>query len=79
MASSPSSVLTRGLGSWGSSSLLLTRGLGSSSVVIVAGPFRVTAAQLHSPGGSTSQLHSPGCTDEPQSHVPGAAVTQFGQ
>lgn len=30
---SPSSVLTRGLGSWGSASLMLTRGLGSSVVV----------------------------------------------
>ena len=30
MAASPSTVLTRGLGSWGSVNLLLTRGLGSA-------------------------------------------------
>jgi hypothetical protein len=30
--SSPSSVLTRGLGAWGSTSLLLTRGLGDYAV-----------------------------------------------
>lgn len=34
MPASPSSVLTRGLGSWGSVNLLLTRGLGSSNVVV---------------------------------------------
>lgn len=43
---SPSSVLTRGLGSWGSASLMLTRGLGSAEV---SEPGAMGAAVSHHP------------------------------
>jgi hypothetical protein len=36
MAASPSTVLTRGIGSWGSTSLILTRGLGQGAVAAAA-------------------------------------------
>lgn len=38
MAASPSSVLTLGLGSWGSSSLVVTLGFGSAEIVAATIP-----------------------------------------
>ena len=76
---SPSAVITMGLGSWGSVGEVLTLGYGSSSVVIVAGPFRSVAGQAHSPGSvktPTHQFHEPGC-HAGQSHTPGSDKGQY--
>lgn len=75
MPASPSSVITLGLGSWGSPSLLITLGLGSSSVVIVAGPFVFEAVQIHSPGAEASQAYR-AHIEHSQVHSPGAETSQ---
>lgn len=76
MAASPSSVLTRGLGSWGSSSLLLTRGLGISTAVIVTGPFRSVAGQAWTAGSDKGQTWLAGSIAA-QQHTAGSDKGQF--
>ena len=69
---SPSTVLTRGLGAWGSVNLLVTRGLGiGEQAEVIPGPFRSLKGQAYSPGSKSAQPYSPGAIAS-QSHSPGA-------
>lgn len=73
MNGSPNSVLTLGLGSWGSVGLVVTLGYGIASVI--GPPFCVVASQAHVPGSVCAQSHVPGSATE-QSHVPGSTSAQ---
>lgn len=73
---SPSAVISLGLGSWGSVNEVITLGYGSSSVVIVAGPFRATTGQAYSPGSETGQAYSPGAIVG-QAYSPGSETGQI--
>lgn len=61
MNGSPSSVLTLGLGSWGSTGLVLTLGLGVGAAPnITTGPYRYVATATHQPGSQATAVHQPG-------------------
>ena len=63
MDGSPSSVISMGWGSWGSSGLTLTLGFGQgAAVAIVEGPYRWTALGSHDPGAAAIGTHTPGAT-----------------
>jgi len=57
MAASPSSVLSRGLGSWGSVNLLSTLGYGSSASV--SGPACWAAGGVYLPDFKAGELYIP--------------------
>lgn len=77
MNASPSSVLTLGLGSWGSSGLLLTLGLGTGEEVADFGIGIVEAIQCYSPGAEVAQSYSAGAVAV-QCYFAGAEAVQVG-
>lgn len=72
MDGSPSSVLTMGLGDWGSVNLLTTLGYGIGSGV--AGPYRWAAIDAHLAGTAAIGSHLAGA-DAIDTHLAGAAAT----
>lgn len=61
MAASPSTVLTLGLGSWGSVGLLTTLGFGIySGLPAVAAPYSIDRSQAYSAGSVRGDYYAPG-------------------
>jgi hypothetical protein len=68
LTGSPSSILTRGFGAWGSTSLMLTRGLGVAEIVATGDPLDATFAQRGSRFHTRTTQRKLGTTSQGRLH-----------